>query len=103
MEIEESTISMSNDLHIAEIAMKSAEKVFGVNKNVHGPIMMGSEDMPYYFEKAPGAYAFIGYRNKEKDTIYFPHHEKFNIDEDYMKCGAALHAQFAWDFLELNS
>ena len=103
VEIEESTISMSNDPHIAEIAMKSAEKVFGANKNVHGPIMMGSEDMPYYFKKAPGTYAFVGYRNKEKDTIYFPHHEKFNIDEDYMKLGAALHAQFAWDFLELNS
>ncbi len=103
IEIEESTISMNNDEKIAEIALKSAEKVFGPNKNVNGPIMMGSEDMPYYFKEAPGAYAFVGYRNKEKDTIYFPHHEKFNIDEDYMKLGAALHAQFAWDYLELNS
>ena len=103
VEIEESTISMNNDEKIAEIALKSAEKVFGPNKNVNGPIMMGSEDMPYYFKAAPGAYAFVGYRNKEKDTIYFPHHEKFNIDEDYMKLGSALHAQFAWDYLELNS
>ena len=103
VEIEESTISMSNDPTIVEIAMKSAEKVFGPDKNVHGPIMMGSEDMPYYFEHAPGTYALLGYRNKDKDSIYFPHHEKFNIDEDYMKFGAALHAQFAWDYLELNS
>ncbi|MCB2287625.1 M20 metallopeptidase family protein [Clostridium algidicarnis] len=103
VEIEESTISMSNDEKIAEIANKSAEKVFGPNKNVHGPIMMGSEDMPYYFQKAPGAYALVGYFNKEKNNIYFPHNEKFNIDENYMKLGAALHAQFAWDYLNENS
>ncbi len=102
VEIEESTISMNNDEKIAEIADKSAEKVFGLGKNVHGPIMMGSEDMPYYFQKAPGAYALVGYANKEKDTEYFPHHEKFNIDEDYLKFGAALHAQFAWDYLGSN-
>ena len=103
VDIEESTISMSNDSVIAEIAMKSAEKVFGPGKNVNGPILMGSEDMPYYFKKAPGTYALLGYQNKAKNSIYFPHHEKFNIDEDYMMFGAALHAQFAWDYLELNS
>lgn len=55
------------------------------------PKYMGSEDMPYYFQHAKGVYAFIGYRNEEKDAIYFPHHEKFKIDEDYMKYGTALH------------
>ena len=103
VEIEESTISLSNDERIAEIASKSAEKVFGPNKNLNGPIMMGSEDMSYYFKEAPGVFALLGYLNKDKDTIYFPHHEKFNIDEDYMKLGAALHAQFAWDYLHSKS
>lgn len=103
VDIEESTISMNNDELLAELADKSAEKVFGPNKNIQGPILMGSEDMPYYFKEAPGAYALLGYKNEEKDTIYNPHHEKFNIDEDYMKFGAALHAQFAWDFLKTNS
>ena len=97
--IEESTISLSNDEKITAIANSSAEKVFGPGKAVNGPIMMGSEDMPYYFKEAPGAYALMGYANKEKDSTYFPHHEKFNIDEDYMNYGAALHAQFAWDYL----
>lgn len=60
---------------------------------------MGSEDMPYYFQHAKGVYAFIGYRNEEKEAIYYPHHEKFKIDEDYMKYGTALHVQFALDFL----
>lgn len=103
VEIEESTISLQNDAAIAELAAASAKKVFGPDKNVYGPIMMGSEDMPYYFQEAPGAYALLGYANKAKDTVYFPHHEKFNIDEDYMRLGAALHAQFAWDYLQENS
>jgi amidohydrolase len=102
VEIEESTISLNNDTEIAEIADKAAIKVFGPDKNVQGPILMGSEDMPYYFQEAPGAYAMVGYLNREKDTIYFPHHEKFNIDEDYLKLGAAYHAQFAWDYLNNN-
>ncbi len=100
VEIEESTISMKNDVEIALLANQAAKKVFGPNQNVHGPIMMGSEDMPYYFQEAPGAYALVGYANEAKDTTYFPHHEKFNIDEDYMRLGAALHAQFVWDYLQ---
>ncbi|MCR3956588.1 MAG: amidohydrolase [Gudongella sp.] len=102
VEIEESTISLNNDTEIAEIADKVAIKVFGADRNINGPILMGSEDMPYYFQEAPGAYAMVGYLNKEKDTVYFPHHEKFNIDEDYLKFGAAYHAQFAWDYLHNN-
>lgn len=103
VEIEESTILLRNDEEITGIANQAAEKVFGSNQNVQGPILMGSEDMPYYFQKAPGAYAWLGYANEEKNTIYFPHHEKFDIDEDYLSFGAALHAQFAWDYLKENN
>lgn len=103
VQIEESTISLKNDKVIASLVDRAAEKVFGLNKNIPGPIVMASEDMPYYFQEAPGAYAFLGYANEEKDSIYPPHHEKFNIDEDYMSFGAALHAQFAWDYLQENS
>ena len=97
--IEESAISLYNDEELVEIADKSVTKVFGEGKNKTLPKYMGSEDMPYYFQHAKGIYAFVGYRNKEKESIYFPHHEKFRIDEEYMKYGTALHVQFALDFL----
>jgi len=97
--IEESALSLCNDAELAELADKSAIKIFGEGKNKTLPKYMGSEDMPYYFEHAKGVYAFVGYRNEEKKAIYFPHHEKFKIDEDYMKYGTALHVQFALDFL----
>lgn len=98
--IEESALSLYNDEHLTEIADKSSKKVFGEGKNIRTPLQMGSEDMPFYFQHAKGVYAFIGYYNEEKGAIYFPHHEKFRIDEDYLKYGTALHVQFALDFLE---
>lgn len=97
--IEESALSLNNDAELTVLAEKSATKVFGEEKNVILPRYMGSEDMPYYFQHAPGVYAFLGYRNEEKEAIYFPHHERFKIDEDYLKYGTALHVQFALDFL----
>ncbi|AKN31878.1 carboxypeptidase [Clostridium carboxidivorans P7] len=97
--IEESALSLYNDDELSILADDSAAKVFGEGKNKTLPRYMGSEDMPYYFKHAKGVYAFLGYRNEEKEAVYFPHHEKFKIDEDYLKYGTALHVQFALDFL----
>ncbi|NMA69130.1 MAG: amidohydrolase [Desulfitobacterium sp.] len=101
--IEESALSLYNDDELAAIAAESCTKVFGEGKNLSLPKYMGSEDMPYYFQYAPGVYAFLGYKNEEKEAIYFPHHERFKIDEDYLKYGTALHIQFALDFLSSKS
>lgn len=99
VEIEESALSLYNDPDPTELARTSFTKVAGEDGLQHVPKMMGSEDMPYYFQKAPGVYALMGYRNDDIEAIYFPHHEKFKIDEEYMKYGVALHVQFAMDFL----
>lgn len=99
VDIEESTISLYNDDELTKLADESCTKVFGEGKNIDIPRNMGSEDMPFYFQHAPGVYAMLGYRNEEKEAIYFPHHERFKIDEDYMKYGTALHVQFALDYL----
>ncbi|MGB4589406.1 MAG: amidohydrolase [Clostridiaceae bacterium] len=97
--IEESALSLYNDDELSSLADKSCTKVFGEGKNIETKKLMGSEDMPFYFQHSKGIYAFMGYRNEAKGSIYFPHHEKFRIDEDYMKYGTALHVQFALDFL----
>jgi len=97
--IEESAISLYNDNELSMLASKSAEKIMGANTNINQQKLMGSEDFPYYTQHAKGVYALMGYKNEEKGSIYFPHHEKFNIDEDYLKYGTALFCQFALDFL----
>jgi amidohydrolase len=99
LRIEESAPSLYNDEDLAALADKSAAKVFGEGHNLPMTKQMASEDMPYYFQKAKGVNAFMGYRNETKGCTFPPHHEKFKIDEDYMKYGTALHVQFALDFL----
>lgn len=97
--IEDSALSVYNDEELSKLAEKTCASVFGENKVVSIPKMMGSEDMSYYFQHTKGLFAWLGSGNKEKGCIYFPHHEKFNIDEDCLKYGSALYAQFALDFL----
>jgi len=88
-----------NEPRTAKLAAASLCKLYG--DNILGDIekVMGGEDFAYLCEKTPGAMAFIGIGNKEKQTDYPLHSDKFNIDEDILPLGAALHAQFAIDFL----
>lgn len=97
--IEDSALSVYNDEGLSKLAEKTISSVFGENKITTSPTMMGSEDMSYYFQHAKGLYAWLGSGNKEKECIYFPHHERFKVDEDALKFGTAMYAQFALDFL----
>ena len=97
--IEESALALYNDEAMTAIAQKSGDKVFGEGKRIEFQRNMGSEDMPYYLQKAPGCYAFVGIYNEDIESVYFPHHEKFKVDEAALKYGAAYHAQFTLDFL----
>ena len=92
-----------NDPQIAQIAASSLHKLYG--DGIAGTIekVMGGEDFAFLCENTPGALAFVGIGNKEKLTDYPLHSDKFNIDEDVLPIGAALHAQFALDFLQETS
>ena len=92
-----------SDAQIAQIAASSLHKLYG--DGIAGTIekVMGGEDFAFLCENTPGALAFVGIGNKEKLTDYPLHSDKFNIDEDVLPIGAALHAQFALDFLQETS
>lgn len=98
--IEESALSLKNDETMTKIADQAARKIFGPGKNLEQKPLTGSEDMSYYLDQVPGAYALLGFRNEEKGSVYFPHSDKFMIDEEYLAYGTALFAQVAVDFLE---
>lgn len=101
--IEESTISLFNDPAMTEIARKAFNKIAGEDHLQEFDAELGSEDMAYYLQEVPGVFALMGYRNVEQEAIYFPHHERFKIDEAYLKYGTAMHVQFALDFLNQGS
>lgn len=61
--------------------------------------MMVSENFGDYLERYPGVFAFVGARNPECGACFPHHHPSFNIDESVLSRGAALHAQFAIEYL----
>ncbi|GAA0232418.1 M20 metallopeptidase family protein [Metaclostridioides mangenotii] len=97
--IEESALSVYNDEVLADVAIGSSFELFGEDRVVELNKLMASEDMSFYLEYAKGVTAWLGSKNVEKGCIYPPHHEKFKVDEDFLKYGAALHSQFAVNFL----
>ncbi len=63
------------------------------------PMTMGAEDFSEYLINVPGAMAFLGIFNEAKGADHPIHHPQFNVDENALSIGAALHAQYAVDFL----
>jgi amidohydrolase len=86
--------------NLNRIARDAALKLYGEEGLTEMPKLMGSEDFSYFMEKVPAFYGFIGALNKEKGIVYSNHNEKFTVDEDALKRGSALYAQFAYDFLK---
>lgn len=103
VDIQESALSLYNDEEVSLLAQEAGYKIFGADKRVEFARSMGSEDMPYYLQHAPGCYAFLGIYNEDIEAIYFPHHERFKVDEDALKLGAAYHVQFTLDYLNSES
>ena len=79
--------------------MPSTRSIVG-ESSVHfpGTPVLGGEDFAYYGEKIPGCFVFLGTRNEKKDTVYMCHDPRFDIDEDCMIDGMALHASLALNF-----
>lgn len=89
-----------NDEEPVRIGQGTIEKLFGRDALAHMEKATGGEDFALYLDKVPGAMAYVGTANREKDTCYPHHHGRFNIDEEALEAGCALYAQYALDFLE---
>lgn len=88
-----------NDPLVAKVAAGALTELYGEEALGEMEKVMGGEDFAYYQERIPGAMVFVGVGNKEKKTDYPLHNERYNLDEDMLPVGAALHAQFALNFL----
>lgn len=84
----------------AQLVQSVTEKAFGSEFVYHDVPTMGAEDFGFYMTQIPGAFATIGCRNTLKATDYPHHHARFNVDEDALKYGAELYAQYALSYLE---
>lgn len=102
LEYKKGTPPTINNNLCSKIARNSLEKFIEKKNIVSINKIMGSEDMAYYLRKVPGAIAFVGCKNIEKDS-YPHHHPKFNINEKSLKIGTQLYVRYAIDFLNKNN
>ena len=84
---------------LVKIGQDAVKKMYGEEGLAPMQTLMGGEDFSFYMQKVPGLFGFIGSNNPETGKIYPNHHEKYDIDEEVLKRGAAVYAQFAHDFL----
>ena len=85
--------------NLVKIGQEAVKKLYGEEGLAPMQTLMGGEDFSFYMQKVPGVFGFIGSNNPETGKIYPNHHEKYDIDEEVLKRGAAVYAQFAHDFL----
>lgn len=90
---------VENDPYCSDIARDAALKIADPQDVVAFNTLMASENFGEFLETYPGVFAFVGVRNDACGAIWPHHHPQFNIDEDPLWKGAALHAQFALDYL----
>lgn len=88
-----------NAPHCSAIAADAVKQIAGESALTLFDTMMASENYGYFLEKYPGVMAFLGVKNEACGATYPHHHPKFNIDEAPLATGAALHAQYAINFL----
>ncbi len=89
-----------NDEAMTTLVVDVARSMLGGDKVFEMKPIMGSEDFSNYLQKIPGTFVFLGVGNKGKGIIYPQHHPKYDIDEDILPTGTAIHAAVALEYLK---
>jgi amidohydrolase len=80
------------------LAREAAYQVFPDERYIIDNISIASEDFSEFSIRVPGVFMFLGAGNPEKETDYPHHNPRFNIDEDVLIQGVAMHVQGALNF-----
>ncbi len=100
IELKRITPAVINAPQVAAAVQETVRQVLPKAQLDTSPYLtMGSEDMAFMMEKAPGCYFFVGSANPAKGLAYGHHHPKFDFDEEALPRAAALMAQAALNLL----
>lgn len=88
-----------NDKYLHDYFRIVASDMLGIDKVQDMQPLMGSEDFAFYQEMIPGYFFFIGMQNETHKQLQSPHSPYFEINEDVLPYGAALHASLAARYL----
>lgn len=91
---------INDSKELVDLARNATTSLYGDDILADFEKLTGSEDFSFLMDETPGIYGFIGARSdKVPGSELSNHHERFTVDEDALHHGAAISAQFAYDFL----
>ncbi len=89
-----------NDEAMAAFARSVAQTIVAPEDVLEGRPIMGSEDMSFFLNAAPGCFIFVGSRNEARGLCH-PHHSPlFDFDEASLPIGAELLTTLALTYLQ---
>lgn len=98
IEITHENIPLINDPAMTAVARRAAVEVFGDSRAVVDNVTIASEDFSEFSERVPGVFMFLGAGSESKGTTLSHHNPRFNIDEDVLLNGVAMHVHGALNY-----
>ena len=103
IEIVHENIPLINDPCMVALARQTAGQVFGQENAVVDNVTIASEDFSEFSERVPGVFMFLGAGNPDKGTTVSHHNPRFDIDEDILTNGVAMHVHGALNFFKMSN
>jgi amidohydrolase len=98
IEITHENIPLINDAAMTALARDTATTVFGGDHAIVDNVTIASEDFSEFSARVPGVFMFLGAGNARKGTTVSHHHPRFDIDEDVLTDGVAMHVHGALNY-----
>jgi amidohydrolase len=81
------TPAVVNDPTATRLARDAAAEVVGADRVVEWEPLTGSDDLAYFWQRAPGCYAFLGSGRSDGAPSPAGHNAQFDIDESCLEIG----------------
>ncbi|TNJ63616.1 amidohydrolase [Paenibacillus hemerocallicola] len=88
-----------NDEDMVDFVIRTSEKLFGEKRWNYAKPSMGGEDFAFYSHSVPSVFFRLGVSNGQEETLYPLHHSMFDLDEEALSYGVAMHAAIALSYL----
>lgn len=100
IQISHENVPLVNDPGMTELALSTAQEVYGQEKCITKVKTIASEDFSEFSSRVPGVFLFLGAGNEDKGTTVAHHNPCFNIDEQVLPNGVALLVKTALNFFQ---
>jgi len=89
-----------NHSEMVELVESAAKEIIGCENiiNIQKP-RLGAEDFAYYVQEVPGAFWRLGCKDPKSNIELSDHSSDFDIDEDALSIGVAMHIRTVLKFL----